>query len=96
MKTPNLEEIREYFKDAKTIVCLKTKMEINVSAVKLFFYRQKTNAWTSIGGTVYFWRNGKYSRIKTTKSGNPLPKKCTCSVCRCKGKPRKPLNITTL
>lgn len=79
-KTPNLEQVKAKFADAKVIRCLKTKIEIDVSNVVNFYFNGEKKQWTSVGGTVVFWRNFKFAPIKIFKSGN---KNCKCTNCKC-------------
>ena len=78
MRKPRLNSVQKRFRFAKTIICLKTKLRIDVSRIKTFQYDKENKIWSSVGGAVHFWRNGAYAEIVETKK-----KTCKCENCKC-------------
>ena len=79
MKKPNLQAVREQFSNAKTVTCITNKMDIDVTGIAEFEYDSEAEIWTSVGGAITFWKNGKYAEIVHAVSKKP----CKCENCNC-------------
>lgn len=78
MRKPRLNSVQKRFRLAKSIICLKTKLKIDVTGIKTFEYSAENKVWTSVGGAVCFWRNGDFAQIVESKD-----KRCKCKNCDC-------------
>lgn len=61
--TITISELREYFKDVKSIKCLRRKIVIDVTGFDDFYYLKEHNSYTSPGAMVEFWKNGVFAEI---------------------------------
>jgi hypothetical protein len=83
MQKPNLQAVRKYFSNAKTVTCITNKIDIDVTGFIDFEYDSEAEIWTSAGGAITFWKNGVYASILNYVSKKP----CKCENCNCnKGK----------
>jgi len=78
MRKPRLNSVQKRFRFAKSIICLKTNLRIDVSGVKKFEYNVFNRSWNSVGGAVCFWLNGVYATIVDSRK-----KDCKCKNCDC-------------
>ncbi len=79
MSKPNLQAVRKQFSNAKTVTCLTNRISIDVTGTTEFEYDSEAEIWTSIGGAITFWKNGKFTEITNTVSKKP----CKCVNCDC-------------
>jgi len=81
MSTPTLEEVQEYFKNAKEITCLQMGINIHISYVTRFAYNEEKKAYTVPSGVVMVWneKDGYAPIIK--KKCNPENCK-NCEKCK--------------
>jgi hypothetical protein len=62
MKTPTLEEVKEYFKNAKQVIDLANKQKINIDLQSI--HHDYNSFWTKCCDRYYIvWNNGKYAEI---------------------------------
>lgn len=76
---PNLQAVRKYFSNAKTVTCITNKIDIDVSGITEFEYDSEAEIWTSVGGAITFWKKGNYAEIVNYVSKKP----CKCENCNC-------------
>ena len=70
MKTPTLEEVKEYFKNAKEVKSLRYENFILTDVNNIFYYEYTAGYYIldNIKDTNYsLWRNGKYAEIISYK-----------------------------
>lgn len=74
---PTPEEVQNHFSNAKEVKCLNLDVIVNISYVTRFDFNSKTNSYTSNGGVIVVWNDGKYAEIIKKKCGK-------CKECNCK------------
>jgi len=72
MKTPTIEEVRDYFKNAKTVMCISDKRPNNIAEniieeinYDLECYWIRTEESNDGNGSVLLWEDGVYAEILT-------------------------------
>ena len=80
MPKPRLTTIANYFKDVKSIRCLKNNILVDVTKTMNYKYNIEDNSYTSVSGSVTFWKDGVYAEIVS------MIKKCKCKSCKCNDK----------
>lgn len=78
MSKPRPSSIANHFSDSKTVRCLKTGIQVDVTNNNTYEYNKDTNSYTSVGGVVTFWKDGEYA-----ETINYITKKCRCENCDC-------------
>ena len=71
MSKPRITTVANYFKEAKSVRCIAKGIVVDVTHVDEYEYNERDNAYTSVGGAVTFWKDGKYAEI--------INKTCNCN-----------------
>lgn len=82
MTYPTLQEVKKHFRSVKEVRCLSNNIIIDVSGISNFDYDKSKKEWTSVGGSIVFWKDSQYATIYASKK----TKKCQCENCNCKEK----------
>lgn len=77
MNIPTLEEVQEYFKNAKEITCLMMGINVSIAYVTKFQYHEDKKSYTVIGGVVTVWNDKSgFATITKTKCASGNCKDC--------------------
>lgn len=79
MRKPRLTTIANYFKDVKSIRCMKNNILVDVTKTMNYRYNKEDNSYTSISGSVMFWKDGVYAEIGSMIKKCNKCKKCNCN-----------------